>query len=515
MILTGRALTLMPLFRIVRMAIAICFWIAGSSLQATNEIHGGWSPEVPYQFEETTASGVDVLRGLDIETMRAIARLAGWRLVFDEVSWTENLRAVKEGTLDFAMAATPNESRSEWAWFSAPYRRESISMLMRAGESSRWAENNPVEGLKSFLSEGRLLAVVRDFFYGPEVSQLLADERFQANIRFTDSDADSLAMVLSGEVDAMLGDRLATASVAWELDAMQRIEELPGTIYESDLCFLFSKKTFTPEKVAAFDKALLRLKESGEIEHIARNYLVPRLLLITTQSAWFHIFELIGTVAFAVSGVIIARRERYDVIGAIVLATLPAVGGGIIRDLISGRSPIGIMKSPTLILLVLATVFFGILFFSIRDRFFKASAPSTAGKIRWLSSQGGFEISDAIGLAAFTIIGVVVALEQRCEPLWLWGPVMAALTAAGGGVLRDVLRAQADIPTLKGAIYPEISILWGLIYSLVLFYEGARLRLPEVLVLTTSVMLGIFVTRLLVVQFGLRSPLLTSTLKIK
>lgn len=505
----------MSLFRIVRLALAVCFGIAGSNLQATNEIQGGWTTEVPYQFEETSPSGVDVLRGLDIETMRAIARQAGWRLGFHETSWTENLRAVREGTLDFAMAATPVEFRSEWAWFSEPYRRESISMLMRVGESGRWVDKNPLEGLRRFLSEGRLLAVMQDFFYGPEVSELLADECFQANIRFTESDADSLAMVLSGEVDAMLGDRLATASVAWEIDAMQRIEELPGTIHESDLCFLFSKKTFTPEKVAEFDKALRALKESGEIERIERNYLVPRLLLITVQSVWFHIFELIGTVAFAVSGVIIARRERYDVIGAIVLATLPAVGGGIIRDLISGRSPLGIMKSPSLLLLVLATVFLGILFFSIRDRFFKASAPSTGGKIRWLSSQGGLELCDAIGLATFTIIGVVVALEQRCEPLWLWGPVMAALTAAGGGVLRDVLRAQADIPTLKGAIYPEISILWGLVYSLVLFYEGARFGLSEVLVLTTSVMIGILFTRLIVVHFGFRSPLLAGALNVR
>jgi hypothetical protein len=52
------------------------------------------------------------------------------------------------------------------------------------------------------------------------------------------------------------------------------------------------------------------------------------------------------------------------------------------------------------------------------------------------------------------------------------GLILAAITAAGGGVLRDVLRSQSDIPTLKGSIYPKIALAWGLVYSIAILVLG-------------------------------------------
>ncbi len=229
--------------------------------------------------------------------------------------------------------------------------------------------------------------------------------------------------------------------------------------------------------------------------------------MITRQAAWFRLFDAIGTVAFAISGVLIARRERYDIVGACVLAALPAVGGGVMRDLFTGRSPIAILESPTLLLLVLGTVLAGWLFYTVHDRFFPNATPAEAdsGRFRWLSTRGALEIFDAIGLSTFMVVGVMVALLQNCEPLWLWGPLLAAITAAGGGVLRDVLRSQSDIPTLKGSIYPEIALVWGLVYSIAILVIGMNLRLETTLALTITVMAAAFATRILVVQFRIPS----------
>lgn len=231
------------------------------------------------------------------------------------------------------------------------------------------------------------------------------------------------------------------------------------------------------------------------------------------RTDWFRFFEVIGTLAFAISGVLIARRERYDISGACVLAALPAIGGGFLRDLICGRSPVGFLRSPEFLIMVLATVGISFVLFAFVD-FFRPpaagkSAPVDSSAFRWLSSKGILEISDAIGMATFVLVGVVVAIEQRCEPLWLWGPVMAALTASGGGVLRDVLRSKGDLPTLKGSIYPEIAVFWGLVYSLVILAYGAELNLKEVLLLTFGVIGATFLTRLGVVHFGIQSVFLS------
>ncbi len=487
-------------------ALGLC---GGVRAEKEPEIRGGWSPAIPYQYEEVYDPGILTLRGLDIEVMQEAARRAGYKPVFEQVSWGENLQAIRGGELDFALGATPREDRREWAWFSVPYRTESIMLFLRHGERETWQGATPIARIRGILSGGGKLAAVRGFYYGPEAASLLASEELRGNILETGSNAESLAALLTGTVDGFLADRLAGASVAWKAGALGRIDAIPGVIYETDVSIMFSKASGRPGDVEAFDAALEEMKQTGELDRLARYYLVPQLLLITLETRVFRAFEIIGTVAFALSGVIIARRERYDVVGALVLAALPALGGGIIRDLVSGRSPLGIIQAPHLLLLVIGTVAVGFVFFLVRDIVRGQSVGSgevpPPGEFRWGSTQGLLEFSDALGLSAFTVIGVMVAIEQRCEPLWLWGPVMAGLTGAGGGVLRDILRGQADIPTLKGTIYPEIALVWGLAYSLVIIFSGAQLDPKEMLMLTLVVLGAIVVTRLLVVQFGMHS----------
>ncbi len=352
----------------------------------------------------------------------------------------------------------------------------------------------------------------RGFFFGPAVEALITAKAFERQILGAGDYAEALEMVLSDRADLFLSDHLSGPCAAWQAGALDRIEEMPGVLFETDLSIMLSKKSCTSADLAALNESLVNMLEDGDIERIARQYLVPRLLLITLRARWFKILEIIGTVAFAISGVIIARRERYDVVGAVVLASLPAVGGGIMRDLISGRSPVGIIQTSYLFLMVLGTVFVGFLFFLGRDLWGKTGRPpkssSGDGSFKWASAQGVLEISDAIGLSTFTVIGVMVAVEQRCEPLWLWGPVFAALTGAGGAILRDVLRAQADIPTLKGSIYPEIAIVWGFVYSAAIISRGSSLELSSIFWLTLGVLVGIVISRVVVLHLGLRYPFL-------
>ncbi len=451
------------------------------------------------------------LRGLDIEVARAASRIANNRVRFEYRPWLENLRAVETGESDFAMAATREKSREAWAWFSRPYRKESIYVYTRAGESPRWETGSAIESLRALRDHGGQLAVEDGYFYGPEVAALLAEPIDREWVLRKSSTAAALDSLLAGDADAMLADHLAGPSLAWDFRASGRITELAGPLFEADLCLIFSRKTVSPDVVAAYNAALDTLDESGELGRLTRHYRSHRLLLMTLGSNWFLSIEIIGTVAFAISGVIIARRENYDIIGASVLAFLPALGGGVLRDLITGRSPIGVLRSPLYIELVLGTVLAGLVFFAVRDALVKNPVgPQPGQQFRWRSAQGLLEITDAMGLASFTIIGVMVAVEQRCEPLWLWAPIMACLTGAGGGVLRDVLRAQADIPTLKGSVYPEIALIGGLFYSLAILKRNVGLDLSDLTLVTLFIIACVFVARILVVHFGIRSVFLTN-----
>jgi polar amino acid transport system substrate-binding protein len=117
-----------------------------------------------------------------------------------------------------------------------------------------------------------------------------------------------------------------------------------------------------------------------------------------------------------------------------------------------------------------------------------------------------FELTDAIGLATFTVTGVVIAVRFGAEPLLLWGPLCAALSAAGGGILRDMLRADSDNPALHASFYAEISLLWGLILSLIVAWLG-RVEQPHLLrIAVVLTVIGAFITRIMVVVRHVRSP---------
>lgn len=114
--------------------------------------------------------------------------------------------------------------------------------------------------------------------------------------------------------------------------------------------------------------------------------------------------------------------------------------------------------------------------------------------------------TDALGLAAFTVTGVVVAFATQSEPLWLWGPILAALTGAGGGILRDVVRSDPHIPTLKGELYPEIAFVWGGVLSFFLIWETQNINPEAILTGIVVTIVGAFATRMLAIHLNLRSP---------
>lgn len=116
---------------------------------------------------------------------------------------------------------------------------------------------------------------------------------------------------------------------------------------------------------------------------------------------------------------------------------------------------------------------------------------------------------DALGLAAFTVIGVVVAVETKSNPLWLWGPLLAALTGAGGGIVRDVIRGDANNPFLKGTCYAEIALVWGSILSgFIMWYANLLDYKPtEISLAVVVTLIGALLTRMAVFHLRVKGPM--------
>ena len=166
---------------------------------------------------------------------------------------------------------------------------------------------------------------------------------------------------------------------------------------------------------------------------------------MTRKDEWaltWEILNIIGTIAFAISGAIVAMEEEYDILGVYILGIVTAFGGGAIRNLLIGV-PVSALWEQGL--------FFQIALLSITATFLFPNNILKHWK-RW----GNF--SDAIGLAAFAIQGALYATHMN-HPLSAV-IVAAVLTGSGGGIIRDLL-ARRKPTVLKDEIYAVWAIIAG------------------------------------------------------
>ncbi|AOC92445.1 trimeric intracellular cation channel family protein [Bacillus amyloliquefaciens] len=162
--------------------------------------------------------------------------------------------------------------------------------------------------------------------------------------------------------------------------------------------------------------------------------------------AW-ELLSVIGIIAFAVSGAIVAMEEEYDILGVYILGIVTAFGGGAIRNLLIGVPVSALWEQGAFFQIALASVTIVFLFPKLL--------------LRHWSKWGN--VSDAIGLSAFAIQGALYAVKMG-HPL---SAVVAAavLTGSGGGIIRDLLAGRKPL-VLKAEIYAVWAALGGLIVGL-------------------------------------------------
>ena len=465
-------------------------------------LQGGWYPWDPYQYRQNV-HGVVVLTGFDVEIERAVARTMGVELLLPEIAWDVHLAGLANGTRDIAAGATYSREREQYAYFSKAYRRETDVLIVLKGTSSKYPFSTAKQLLDLFRAKRFRLGVVAGFAYAdPLLNEYIADSANAALVIKEDNDSDNLENLLHHRIDGFLADQISAATVAWRQQKSSLLEEHPVR-FSTDIHFMLSRVSTTAVTLDHLNDAIDRIKSDGQFQRIADTYALPILIHQTLDTDWFQFLVSIGTVAFALSGVVLAYVGRFTLFEAMVLASLPAVGGGVIRDLLLQRQPLGIVRDPVVLLIIIATVIVGMLVIRIS---------SFAGAKRFtesLRSQGHLgtgliQICDGMGLAAFLVIGVVVVLDTSVQPLWLWGPISAGITSSFGGMMRDLLRRDALAPKLQQELYPEIAVIWGLAFSLFLQWEAERLQPQEIFTAVVVTLVGAFLTRMLAIALRLK-----------
>ena len=192
------------------------------------------------------------------------------------------------------------------------------------------------------------------------------------------------------------------------------------------------------------------------------------------------LLEMIGTAVFAISGALAASRANMDIFGFAVLALMPAVGGGTMRDIMLGRFPV----------------------FWIQDSSYVTVAVLAAVAVYFFADRPGFRLTmliwmDAAGLSLFAVLGTKIALNAGVTVFI--ATMMGVTTAVLGGMIRDIICNEIPL-VLSGEVYATAAFAASIAFILAL-----RSGVPETIALAIGVAAG-FTVRAIGIVFHLRFP---------
>lgn len=194
----------------------------------------------------------------------------------------------------------------------------------------------------------------------------------------------------------------------------------------------------------------------------------------------FYVLDILGTAAFAISGTLIAIKKELDSFGVLIIAFVTAVGGGTLRDILVGNTPVGWMQNINYVYTIIVATIFAII---IRK------------KIGYLSKS--LFLFDTIGLGVFTIIGTEIGIQKNLDPFICIA--LGTMTATFGGVIRDIL--CNEIPVIfRKEIYASACIVGGIV-----FITLSKLEVSTTVnyIITVAI---IIIIRLIAVKYKLSLP---------
>ncbi len=192
-----------------------------------------------------------------------------------------------------------------------------------------------------------------------------------------------------------------------------------------------------------------------------------------------QIIDYIGTFVFAISGVMAAVERKFDLFGVLTLGIVTAIGGGTLRDLLIGSTPVSWMKNEIYLWLIIGALPVCYFFHTYISKYRK-----------------GLFLFDTIGIGLFTILGLQKTLEAGLSPVI--AVTMGIVSAVFGGVIRDVLANEVPL-IFRKEIYASACLFGALVYL------GMTMYFTDAISMTWSI-LAVIALRILSIKMKWHLP---------
>jgi len=262
---------LMPQYKVKHAIGLFCFLFtlltnsSGLMAKCNKELVNGWAGE----WEPFITGAYDKPAGLDMEVLNAVIRASGctWKNTNLVIPWARHLGLIKLGELDLATAATWTKERAEYAYFTQPYRRESVAIFVRKSDLEKYVQYS----LETLFDKLHTIGVERGNSYGTVMDELLA--AFDQQVEKVNDNKQNVSKLMNKRVDGYLGllpyDSIQVKNMGFE----DMIVPLPLSIVNTgDIHIMLSKEANSKEIFQALESGLFEIKNNGTYDAIITKY---------------------------------------------------------------------------------------------------------------------------------------------------------------------------------------------------------------------------------------------------
>gem|GEM_PF-6455654 len=254
-----------------------------------NPIIVGWNSYKPYQYkyDANMPQGLDLEKatnilnqmaskpdanmpqGLDIEITTKVLKQMGCTANFKELPWEGLMQGVATGEIDLVPSASKATTREQIAFFSEPYRRETIKLYVLVD-----ADIEPADSLYQLDENNFKFGVQNGYYYGPEFEKIRAGKtNITKRLISVEDVATNISNLQTKKIDGFLSDEVVAKYYLEQQDLNKNIIAYPMYIASEDIYFMISKKSQAEEFTTKFNDALTKIKKTREYRQLLNKYL--------------------------------------------------------------------------------------------------------------------------------------------------------------------------------------------------------------------------------------------------
>ena len=228
-------------------------------------LSSGWELWYPYQYRNAQQE----LVGLDFDVFNAVIQQAKLDVNYtEELPWKRHISYIKSGEVDLAMGASMTDERRKFAYFSLPYRSETVNLFVRKG----MAKKMPLHSLRDLIDSSYLIGVEGGYYYGKQYQELINHRAFQSHISEVLDLEQNVTLLLKGHIDGFFVDPATLNAFVKKYNMQDEFELHSLPIYSAKIHIMLSKKSPVPGVIGQLNQAILTLQENGELETIIQHW---------------------------------------------------------------------------------------------------------------------------------------------------------------------------------------------------------------------------------------------------